>query len=49
MLRLPTPTTLRKEAGASEEVIANTDPKAVKKFGKDNVKLVSGGCNPVAP
>ncbi|CAM9910704.1 unnamed protein product [Scytosiphon promiscuus] len=40
VLRLPTVPILRKEAGASDEVIANTDPKAVKKFGKDNVKLV---------
>lgn len=41
MLRLPTPTTLRKEGKADEEAIANTDPKAVRKFGKDRVKRVS--------
>lgn len=41
LLRLPTPTTLRKEGKAGEEAIANTDPKAVRKFGKEKVKLVS--------
>ena len=41
MLRLPTPATLRKLAHADDEAIANTDPKAAKKFGKEKVKLVS--------
>lgn len=41
MLRLPTPTTLRKEAHADENAIANTDFRAARKFGKEGVKLVS--------
>ena len=41
VLRLPTPATLRKEARANDDAIANTDPKAAKKFGKEQVKLVS--------
>lgn len=40
-LRLPTPATLRKEAHADDDAIANTNPKAAKKFGKERVKLVS--------
>lgn len=41
MLRFPTPATLRKEAHADDEAIANTDPKEAKKFGNERVKLVS--------
>eukprot|EP00752_Nemacystus_decipiens_P002622 g2455.t1 len=40
VLRLPTPATLRKEAHAADEAIANTDPKTAKKFGKEHVKLM---------
>lgn len=40
VLRLPTPTTLRKEAGATADEIANSDPKAARKYGKAKVKEV---------
>lgn len=46
VLRLPTPTTLRKEAGATPEEIANTDPKAAKKYGKEKVKEVRDTSSP---